>query len=251
MGTCAGHCVSHTAALTDCCAFDSAAKTVVQLDHVEEWAAYDLLKERIHEQEQLFKESPLQYVGVNRGLTMFSEYETSCRGTLSKAAFIKGAWALAKELNRSGVGGEADKVVLEKVFDSIDYDGDQTLSRGEWAEGLTKFFQGTRDEKITAAFKCLDGDGNGNLSQSELKEFITPLVKAMTPPEAASLRPLLIARVAHEVFEEVDTHHDGYITSEEFIAWMSEKGPTEKRVADIIEVQVFTIIDKVRSGGHY
>lgn len=250
MGACAGHTVSHCAAFTDCCGFDNAAHAVVKLNGVEEWAAFDLLKERLLKQEELYKASPLQYVHVKQGLNIFSNAGSFCSGSLSKANFVRESWNIAKDLHQQGVGGEADKGVLARVFESIDYDEDETLSRGEWAEGLTKFFKGTAEEKIKATFECLDADGNGNLSQTELKEYLTPLVKAMTPPEASSMRPLLIQRVAAEAFDECDSHHQGYITSDEFLEWMNKQGSVEKRVGDIIEREVYKIIDRARNDAY-
>jgi hypothetical protein len=73
-----------------------------------------------------------------------------------------------------------------------------------------------------------------------MKEYVTPLVKAMTPPEASALRPLLIQRCQDEIFEEVDLNHDGKCDASEFQQWRQDHNLLDE-LANVIEGEVYKI----------
>ena len=133
---------------------------------------------------------------------------------------------------------------LYDIFDSMDFDGNGELSVGEWAGGMTVFIKGTIQEKVRsvvnvefgagcfnrgifsfcvshtpvaseveAVFEALDKNRNGRLSKWEMQQYLKTYVHAMTPPEAESLRPLLLSRVTNDLFTDVDLDHNRSISS--------------------------------------
>merc|ERR1719453_2923079 len=100
--------------------------------------------------------------------------------------------------------GPYESHCLEAIFDSMDYSKNGELEVGEWASGLTVFFKGTQEEKTFALFNLLDRNQDGSLSKPDIKEYVMPLVQAMTPAEASALRPLLISHLTDTIFEQVD-----------------------------------------------
>eukprot|EP00746_Dinoflagellata_sp_MGD_P123479 gnl/MRDRNA2_/MRDRNA2_58125_c0_seq3.p1 gnl/MRDRNA2_/MRDRNA2_58125_c0~~gnl/MRDRNA2_/MRDRNA2_58125_c0_seq3.p1 ORF type:complete len:127 (+),score=28.81 gnl/MRDRNA2_/MRDRNA2_58125_c0_seq3:90-470(+) len=89
-------------------------------------------------------------------------------------------------------------------------------------------------------FQLLDKDSNGSLSKTEMKEYVTPLVKAMSPPEAAALRPLLIAHAADTIFTQVDLNKNNKCEAQEFSTWRANNNLIDQ-LALIIEGKVYKI----------
>jgi len=126
---------------------------------------------------------------------------------------------------------QADRHALYDIFDSMDYDGNGELSVGEWAGGLSVFFQGDMDQCIHAIFDVLDTNGDKSLSKVELSEYLKPFVNAMTPPEAEPLRPLLTRKCADDIFAEMDFDHDNQISSDEMLHWSKQGNNIIDRLA--------------------
>merc|ERR1712232_154362 len=136
---------------------------------------------------------------------------------------------------------ERDRQMLHEIFDSMDFDKSGTLDLGEWAGGLSVFFRGTQEECVHAVFNALDRDKNRSLSKSELQEYLKPFVKAMSPSEADSLRPLLVKKATDEIYNDMDFNHDGKITSEELLEWSRRGNTIIEKMADIIDKEVYRI----------
>merc|ERR1712232_928645 len=136
---------------------------------------------------------------------------------------------------------ERDRQMLHEIFDSMDFDKSGTLDLGEWAGGLSVFFRGTQEECVHAVFNALDRDRNKTLSKPELQEYLKPFVKAMSPGEADSLRPLLVKKATDEIYNDMDFNHDGKITSEELLEWSRRGNTIIEKMADIIDKEVYRI----------
>jgi len=133
------------------------------------------------------------------------------------------------------------RLQLYEIFDSIDLDMSGFLSVGEWAGGLSVFLDGKPEQCTRAVFSALDVDDSGALSKDELREYLTPFVKVMSPPSADALRPILVKKVTDDVFAEIDTSKDGDISVDEFIQWTmqnGENGSIVKRLANLIDSDV-------------
>lgn len=216
--------------------FDNAADAVIRSGKIEPWPARKLIRVRLEHQASLAKSSPLRTIAVRAGF----EYVSRRIGkwVLKKEDFLRTMMDLLKNF-KIPVGPDQTNI-LKEIFDSMDFDENEELSLGEWAGGLTVFFHGTADEKSTALFQLLDKDGNGSVSKSELREYVAPLVKAMTPPEAAALRPLLIAHATDIIFNEVDLNANGKLDSSEFNIWRRDHSLVDELVT-LIESEVYKV----------
>ncbi|CAE7947262.1 GUCA1A [Symbiodinium sp. KB8] len=130
---------------------------------------------------------------------------------------------------------------LYQIFDSMDFDRNGTLSTGEWAAGLSVFFKGSMEEAVRAVFRCLDANENGAISKSELQVYLSPFVKAMSPPEAAALRPILEKKAVDDIYYDMDMDHQADISSDEMLAWSRRGNNIVDRLADIIDQEVYQL----------
>lgn len=235
-----GEAVGHTITKCGCMhqvGFGNAAEVVINTDSIEPWPARSLIKERLEHQTQLAKKTPFRTISVADGLNHFSSAVKKWGG-LSRNNYLKIAKNLCESKNVHCSHMEDD--ILLECFDSIDYDENHYLSMPEWAGGLTIFFKGTREEKTESLFKLLDTDQNGNLSKAELQEYLTPLVKAMTPEQAAALRPLLLQHAVDQIFEDIDLNHDEKISCEEMTQWRANNNVID-RLVEVIEAEVYKV----------
>lgn len=217
--------------------FEKSAEAVIRSADIQPWPAKTLIRERLERQVELSKRCALRFVPVRDGFNHFCDKIGRFSG-MSKSVFVETAKNLigTKSLLHKG----ADDELLCEVFDSIDYDTNGDLSVGEWAGGLTVYFEGTQDQKTQVLFEMLDRDHNGDLCKTEMKEYLKPLVKAMTPPEAAALRPLLLQHAADEIFNAVDVNNDGKCSSLEFQQWRKTHSLLDELVR-VIEAEVYRI----------
>lgn len=160
-------------------------------------------------------------------------------GELEKDDFVKMCCELldAKSVQYT----PKDRREFGEVFDSIDFDGNGSLSIGEWAGGLSVFFKGSPDSSVHAVFKALDKDNDRKLSKAELQEYLKPLVKAMSPPKADSLRPILLKKATDDIFREMDLDNANDISSDEMLQWTRKDNNIVDRLAGIIDKEVYQI----------
>jgi len=216
--------------------FERSCEAVIRSADIQPWPARALISARLMRQAELAKRSALRYISVRDGFNHFDGKVGRFTG-LTRDTFLATAKNLIDSKNIHA-GGE-DELLLE-IFDTIDYDGNGSLTVGEWAGGLTVFFKGTQDEKTQVLFELIDKDRSGDLSKSEMKEYLTPMVKAMTPPEAAALRPLLLQHATDQIFAEVDANNDGQCTTLEFQNWRKTHILIDELVK-VIEGEVYRI----------
>eukprot|EP00929_Paragymnodinium_shiwhaense_P073397 TRINITY_DN3738_c1_g2_i1.p1 TRINITY_DN3738_c1_g2~~TRINITY_DN3738_c1_g2_i1.p1 ORF type:complete len:431 (-),score=120.51 TRINITY_DN3738_c1_g2_i1:513-1805(-) len=247
--------------VTDMLGFEHSAKTIISLHGIEPWNARELINENLRRQGELAKRSPLRMIHVEDGLSyignlMKKNYlPTSSRRTLNRKTFISACLDLLRTRNVLPSPGPQDGQELNDVFTSMDFDKNDSLALGEWAGGLSVFFKGTFEESMHAVFTALDTKGNNALTKSELQEYLTPFVKAMTPATAEPLRPLLLKKASDDIFFDMDFDHNEYISAQEMLEWSRRGNSIVEKLADIIDKEVYRIWlqeqQKQMMKGHY
>jgi len=94
-------------------------------------------------------------------------------------------------------------VAIYDMFDLLDVDKSGELELGEWAVGLSLLFQGTAEEKITAAFQMIDKNSDGSISRRELWKYFQPFMNVIIPDEAEAIRPVMASKITDEVHKEM------------------------------------------------
>jgi Ca2+-binding EF-hand superfamily protein len=130
------------------------------------------------------------------------------------------------------------RVVLSRLYDIFDTDGDGVVDFTELSTGLTVLCGGTRDEKAAAAFSLYDYNGDGVISLDEMTRYLTSVFKVMyeaqpgTMERMGGVSPEELADVtARQAFIEADVDEDGMLTFEEFQDWYST--PTDNSAGAI------------------
>eukprot|EP00397_Hematodinium_sp_SG-2012_P046891 GEMP01053129.1.p1 GENE.GEMP01053129.1~~GEMP01053129.1.p1 ORF type:complete len:266 (+),score=55.67 GEMP01053129.1:178-975(+) len=241
MGTAFGHCVS---TLVSMCGneqqFEGSTKLILQTTTIEPWSAKSLVEERVRKQGFLQKATPLCKIPVELGFSHFVDHIPGVFfDGMTKASFLKTAKNLIVTQGHGPVDTGMD-IALGNVYDSIDYDQSGFLTTGEWAGGLTIFFKGTVVEKDMAVFGLLDKNRSGELDRTELRDYLKPMIKSMTPPEAAPLLPLLFQKVNEEMFQQMDADKDGMVGLGEFKEWRSRHSVVDE-ISALIEALVYKV----------
>lgn len=109
--------------------------------------------------------------------------------------------------------------LLPHIFSILDYDGNGELSLGEISVCLVDFFFGTKVEKAAMESELLDRDRDDRLSREDLQALLSPLVWAMSPAQAAILRPLLLQKGTERIFGQVGVENHGTVSCSEFQKW--------------------------------
>lgn len=216
--------------------FNRSAEVIIRTTDIQPWQARALIGERLRKQIELSKKCSLRFIPVRDGFNHFCDKIGRFNG-LTRQVFLDTAKNL---ISTKQIKTGADDELLLQVFDSIDYDGNGSLTHGEWAGGLIIFFQGTPDDRTKVLFEMLDRDKNGDLSKSDMKEYLRPLVNAMTPPEASALRPLLLQHAIDQIFNAVDAKNAGKCSFLEFQNWRKDHDLLEE-LAHMIEAEIYKI----------
>merc|ERR1711920_3061 len=90
-------------------------------------------------------------------------------------------------------------------------------------------------------FNALDQGNKCRLTKREMQEYLRPFVKAMSPPHAEALRPILLKRAVDDIYNEMDLDHDNGIGSDEFLAWTMRGNNVVDRLVNIIDKEVYQI----------
>lgn len=249
-----GH-VMNTCGCTDAMGFDASAEAVISMNGIQAWVAKDLVKDRLRLQHDLASRSRLREIPVMEGLRYVGQSTSNWWSArmdnrytrmvgwsgkeLTRDAFVQACMNLL--IARNARLDDRDRYDLVQIFDSMDFDGNHALSVGEWAGGLSVFFKGTKEECVHAVFEVLDRDGNRTLSKPELQEYLKPFVKAMSPREAESLRPILLKKATDDIYAEMDMDHNNQVSSEELLLWTNKGNTVIDRLASIIDTEVYKI----------
>jgi len=228
--------ISHAmnaAGLTEALGLDVSVKALINLHGIAPWSAKDLVRQRLEKQKQLSKQSPLRLVPVEEGLVAIAQGGFPLR----QPAFIRTCVAHLK--SRQVAVGPRDGQVLAEVFEVMDFDKSGTLSLGEFAAGLSIFFEGDVDRCISAVFDLLDTTKSHSLTKQELEEYLRPLVQAMTPPEAEALWPLLLKKATDDIYVEWGAVRRGEVFLDEMMRWTKKGNTIVDRLAEIIDRTVY------------
>lgn len=229
----------HACGAVDVIGFDTSARMVINMHEIEPWPARALVKGNLQRQAALAKRTPLRSVPVQYGMEYFRDKVGGWFAHMTRDKFVRASLDL---LNQCRVSyNMEDQNALYAIFDSMDFDGNGELSVGEWAGGLTVFFKGNMSDCIHAVFDTLDTNGDRSLDKGEMAEYLKPFVKAMTPLQAAPLRPLLLKKATDVIFYDMDYNHDERITSEEMYQWSARGNNMIDIIAKIIEKEVYDI----------
>lgn len=237
-----GHCIA-ACNCTETVGYKDTCSLLIAMHDIEPWDCRALIKENLRKQAELSKRSPLRNIYVEDGMAFFRLETTTLlnrfSASLTRDQFVQGCQTL---LAKRGVAlSDSEVSDLYDVFDSMDYDKNGLLSSGEWAAGLSVFFRGHIDNVVHSVFNVLDRNGNGTLQRWELKEYLSPFVKAMTPPDADPLRPLLLDKAVDELYSQMKLNKLSDITSQEMLAWFRKGHNIIDFLCKIIEKEVYQL----------
>lgn len=231
--------------------FEKTFETLMSLYNIEPWEAKRMIRMNLDRQLELSRRSPLRQIHVIDGLhflrTKFrSKFGRFGSVTLSREQFLQGCVEMMSLQQVSYT--QKDINVLNEVFDSMDFDANGSLTMGEWSGGLSVFLSGSVEECIHAVFDTLDKNGSKSLSKSELQEYLTPYVKAMTPPSAEVLRPILLKQAVEDIYNEMNLDHVNDISAQEMLIWTQRGNNLIDRLALLIDQEVYAYQHKLKKG---
>ncbi|GMF28972.1 unnamed protein product [Phytophthora fragariaefolia] len=129
--------------------------------------------------------------------------------------------------------------VIDRLFTAFDPEQKGIVDFNELMSGLSILCGGsTRDEKVLAAFKVYDTNGDGVISEDEMTHYLGSVFKllyALDPTRQQQLgisSETLAGATASEIFEVADVNHDGKLTFDEFQKWYSR--PEQPSFNDIV-----------------
>eukprot|EP00747_Dinoflagellata_sp_TGD_P168960 gnl/TRDRNA2_/TRDRNA2_196651_c0_seq1.p1 gnl/TRDRNA2_/TRDRNA2_196651_c0~~gnl/TRDRNA2_/TRDRNA2_196651_c0_seq1.p1 ORF type:complete len:329 (+),score=47.90 gnl/TRDRNA2_/TRDRNA2_196651_c0_seq1:70-1056(+) len=208
---------------------------LLSLNGIKPWVAADLVMEALRKQAELARRTPLRKVSVQEGLAHFDS-SAGWSKNFSRDDFVLQACTLLELKDVRYVPIDVDD--LFAIFDSMDFDGCAELSIGEWAGGLSVFLSGSRVECIHKVLQLLDPGSSRSLSKRSLEAYLLPFVKAMTPVEAAALRPVLLQKTCDDILEELSLADRQELTSQEMVRWIETSASVIERLNALIENEV-------------
>ncbi|CAB3992535.1 NADPH oxidase 5, partial [Paramuricea clavata] len=112
----------------------------------------------------------------------------------------------------------------ERFFTLFDDNGDGMIDMKELIAGLELFTNGTVADKLTFLFRVYDIDGNGYLSEDEMRTVL----KSCMEESKLKLDDQQVDELMEVLFEEIETNHKGEIGLDQFKAFLSKHpGVTE------------------------
>ncbi|KAJ8599335.1 hypothetical protein CTAYLR_005323 [Chrysophaeum taylorii] len=165
--------------------------------------------------------------------TMYVEdaYERLSRravdGKISRAAF------------EAALGGRSS-LAAATLFKAFDTDHDGGIDLAELAAGLSVWCRGSRHEKIRAAFRLFDANGDGRIDEGEMSRYFASVFRVALPDKQTSPEALGKATARH-VFATADTNDDGVLSFDEFAKWYeANSSPVDALVANADVVRVLS-----------
>ena len=146
-------------------------------------------------------------------------------------------------------------VVMTRLFDLFDNDGNGAVDFSELVCGLTVLSGGSGDDKTRAAFSQFDHNGEGVITLEEMQRYLCSVFKVMyeTQPgkrdEMGISAEELAAVTAEQAFEDADLNHEGRLSLEEFQKWAtSGDGSRQAACSTVTAQQVFEGADLNQKG---
>jgi Ca2+-binding EF-hand superfamily protein len=106
---------------------------------------------------------------------------------------------------------------VEQVFRLFDADENGTISKQEWVTKCNVLTTEGRDQRIAALFTLVDEDGDGLVTEEEVQRVIgsvVQLVHEATPQVATQVTEVLVDRMAHLVYQELQVPYGRIIPAE-------------------------------------
>ena len=110
--------------------------------------------------------------------------------------------------------------LARRVFTAFDTNRDGAVARDEFMAGVRALLVGTDRDKIAFAFRVLDENGDGYLSEHELHRMIA---LAMAESEVAERATQPAAILARTLFMAADQNRDGRVSLDELVAVVSAR----------------------------
>ncbi|KAG7380719.1 hypothetical protein PHYPSEUDO_006901 [Phytophthora pseudosyringae] len=129
--------------------------------------------------------------------------------------------------------------VIDRLFTAFDTEQKGIVDFNELLSGISILCgASTRDEKVLAAFKVYDTNGDGVISLEEMTHYLGSVFKLLYSLDPTRQQQLgisaetLAAATANEIFEIADVNHDGKLNFDEFQKWYSR--PEQASFNDIV-----------------
>jgi Ca2+-binding EF-hand superfamily protein len=125
---------------------------------------------------------------------------------------------------------ERGEMVLKRVFDIFDKDGNGLVDQAELIAGLSVLCGGSAESKMRTAFQMFDTNGDGFIDMEEMEAYLTSVFKVIfeTSPDmrdSVGVTPEEMAvAMTIQSFEDADVDGDGRLSVDEFYAWFQAGG---------------------------
>lgn len=156
---------------------------------------------------QKLKVAAASYIGSQ----LISKSEKEKLGQIFKALDANGDGKLSKEEIMDGYEEHFGKLLnedeVDQLFEDVDTDKSGFIDYSEFIVATMSQKKNLSEEKLTAAFKLFDTDGNGTISPTELKDVLSS--SGQISDEAIE-----------EILKQADENKDGEIEYDEFVELM-------------------------------
>ncbi|KYQ89023.1 recoverin family protein [Tieghemostelium lacteum] len=169
---------------------------------------------------------------------------------------------LLKKFNSMAVNGELNKEKMKKVidlkyggtdsafsnilFNLFDRNNDKTINFQEFCLAYGYLVNRTLDDIVETSFKCLDLNGDGFISKSELRAVVLmnkkmekyfKVYNKEKPLDQINLLPLEVSNVnkeADELFDQMDVNGDKQISKEEFLQLTASDPVLKQKMSNLL-----------------
>ena len=144
---------------------------------------------------------------------------------------------------RSLIGPDVPQVVIKSIFSKYDKDGSGRLEKKEVLAMMGDL--GLDEKQAELCFMMLDKDGNNNVSEKELMDWLRAGegYKVVDDPNRYSF----LRRVA-DAFKRYDKDGSGVIDKNEFRALLAAVGKDWRSCDDSVIEKALSVVDKDGSG---
>lgn len=164
---------------------------------------------KLFRSDQKLKAAAAAYIGSQ----LISKSEKEKLGKIFKALDANGDGKLSKEEIHDGYEEHFGKLLnedeVDKLFLDVDTDKSGFIDYSEFIVATMSSKKNLSEEKLTAAFKLFDSDGNGTISKDELTQVL-------------STSGQITQDTIEEILKQADENDDGEINFDEFCNLMSK-----------------------------